>query len=209
MGWEEGDLQAFIKLGSDDRNFYMYRAPARSTTWEPEFVIDLEVWRRLRARLEAERLNGPAGGGPRRAACPIPTRTWPARGPTWCTRRIPASIRRTSRRSRRSPPASSGRRGLADAHRSGAVGGRHPARHTRSPSWERRCRWTPAWSPATWATCRSPTYGRTASSGRSTRIRATGAPARCSSTPAGSSTGSCPPRSASRCRSTSPTTGPT
>jgi hypothetical protein len=58
-GWEDGDLQAFIKVGSDDRNFYMYRAPARSTTWEPEFVIDLEVWRRLRARLEAERLTGP------------------------------------------------------------------------------------------------------------------------------------------------------
>ena len=58
-GWEQGDLQAFIKVGSDDRNFYMYRAPARSTTWEPEFVIDLEVWRRLRGRLEVERLNGP------------------------------------------------------------------------------------------------------------------------------------------------------
>ena len=25
-GWEEGDLQAFIKVGSDDRNFYLYRA---------------------------------------------------------------------------------------------------------------------------------------------------------------------------------------
>ena len=36
-GWEEGDLQAFIKLGSDDRNFYLYRAPAPTTTWEPEF----------------------------------------------------------------------------------------------------------------------------------------------------------------------------
>ncbi len=58
-GWEEGDLQAFIKVGSDDRNFYMYRAPARSTTWEPEFVIDLEVWRQLRADLEVQRLNGP------------------------------------------------------------------------------------------------------------------------------------------------------
>ena len=58
-GWEQGDLQAFIKVGSDDRNFYMYRAPARSTTWEPEFVVDLEVWRRLRARLEVERLTGP------------------------------------------------------------------------------------------------------------------------------------------------------
>jgi hypothetical protein len=58
-GWEEGDLQAFIKVGSDDRNFYMYRAPAHSTTWEPEFIIDLEVWRQLRADLEVQRLNGP------------------------------------------------------------------------------------------------------------------------------------------------------
>ena len=37
-GWEEGDLQAFIKLGSDNDNFYLYRAPAHSTTWEPELV---------------------------------------------------------------------------------------------------------------------------------------------------------------------------
>ncbi|MEO8089988.1 MAG: cell surface protein SprA, partial [Gemmatimonadales bacterium] len=62
-GWEQGDLQAFIKLGSDDRNFYLYRAPARSTTWEPEFNIDLEVWRRLRADLESRWLSGaPASG---------------------------------------------------------------------------------------------------------------------------------------------------
>ena len=26
-GWEEGDLQAFLKLGSDNDNFYLYRAP--------------------------------------------------------------------------------------------------------------------------------------------------------------------------------------
>lgn len=68
-GWEEGDLQAFLKVGSDDRNFYMYRAPARSTTWEPEFVIDLEVWRRLRARLEVERLTGPPVADP---GCGVP-----------------------------------------------------------------------------------------------------------------------------------------
>jgi len=56
--WEAGDYQAFIKLGSDDRNFYLYRAPARSTTWEPEFVIDLETWRSLRAELESRWLSG-------------------------------------------------------------------------------------------------------------------------------------------------------
>ncbi len=63
-GWEQGDFQAFIKLGSDDDNFYLYRAPARSTTWEPEFAIDLEVWRRLRAEIESRWLSGaPASGG--------------------------------------------------------------------------------------------------------------------------------------------------
>jgi hypothetical protein len=66
-GWEQGDLQAFIKLGSDDRNFYMYRAPARSTTWEPEFAIELEVWRRLRADLESRWLRGDSASGA--AAC--------------------------------------------------------------------------------------------------------------------------------------------
>lgn len=62
-GWEEGDLQAFIKLGSDDRNFYLYRAPARSTTWEPEFAVDLEVWRQLRAGLESRWLSGAPPSG--------------------------------------------------------------------------------------------------------------------------------------------------
>jgi hypothetical protein len=68
-GWEENDLQAFLKVGSDDRNFYLYRAPARSRTWEPEFVIDLEVWRALRARLEQQRLSGPPVVDP---ACGVP-----------------------------------------------------------------------------------------------------------------------------------------
>jgi len=65
VGWEEGELQAFIKLGSDDRNFYLYRAAARSTTWEPEFGIDLEVWRGLRADIETRWLSGaPPSGAP-------------------------------------------------------------------------------------------------------------------------------------------------
>ncbi len=62
-GWEENDLQAFIKVGSDDRNFYLYRAPARSVTWEPEFIIDLETWRRLRAQLENLWLSGAPPSG--------------------------------------------------------------------------------------------------------------------------------------------------
>ena len=62
-GWERGDLEAFIKLGSDDRNFYLYHAPASTTSWEPEMVIDLEVWRTLRAEIEARWLRGEAPSG--------------------------------------------------------------------------------------------------------------------------------------------------
>ena len=62
-GWEEGDLQAFIKLGSDDRNFYLYRQGAHTTTWEPEAVVDLEVWRQLRAQLEERWLQGEPPSG--------------------------------------------------------------------------------------------------------------------------------------------------
>ena len=62
-GWEEGDLQAFLKLGSDNDNFYLFRAGAHSTTWEPEFVIDLEVLRRLRAEVESRWLRGEQPSG--------------------------------------------------------------------------------------------------------------------------------------------------
>ncbi|MBA3658642.1 MAG: hypothetical protein H0W67_03525 [Gemmatimonadales bacterium] len=62
-GWEEGDLQAFIKLGADDRNFYLFRSNAKSMTWEPEFIVDLEVWRRLRAELEIRWLRGDPPSG--------------------------------------------------------------------------------------------------------------------------------------------------
>jgi hypothetical protein len=62
-GWERGDLEAFVKLGSDDRNFYLYHAPASTTSWEPEFVVDLEVWRRLRAEIEERWLRQEAPSG--------------------------------------------------------------------------------------------------------------------------------------------------
>ncbi|MEO8294157.1 MAG: cell surface protein SprA [Gemmatimonadota bacterium] len=63
QGWDEGELQAFLKLGSDDRNFYMYRATSRTTTWEPEVAIDLETWRRLRGDIQSRYLQGlPASG---------------------------------------------------------------------------------------------------------------------------------------------------
>ena len=62
-GWNEGDLQAYIKFGSDNNNFYLYRAPARSDTWEPEFVVDLETLRRLRADVENRYLSGQPPSG--------------------------------------------------------------------------------------------------------------------------------------------------
>jgi hypothetical protein len=62
-GWEEGDLQAFLKLGSDNANFYLYRAGAHSNAWTPEFVLDLEVFRRLRADVENRWLRGEEPSG--------------------------------------------------------------------------------------------------------------------------------------------------
>ena len=62
-GWAEHDLQAFVKLGSDDDNFYLFRASARTDSWEPEAIIDLETWRRLRADLENRWLAGEPPSG--------------------------------------------------------------------------------------------------------------------------------------------------
>jgi hypothetical protein len=66
-GWETGDLEAFIKVGSDVNNFYLYHARASSTSWDPEMVVDLTVWRRLRAQLESAWLRGDPPSGA--AAC--------------------------------------------------------------------------------------------------------------------------------------------
>ena len=57
-GWEEGDLEFFIKAGKDQDNFYMYHAPARTTSWEPEVVVQFERWLILRARIEQAWLRG-------------------------------------------------------------------------------------------------------------------------------------------------------
>ncbi len=68
-GWDGGPLQAFVKIGSDANNFYMYRAPASTMTWDPELVIDLSQWTALREQIENERLQSntpvsdPACGG--------------------------------------------------------------------------------------------------------------------------------------------------
>ena len=67
-GWDDDRLQVFVKLGSDDRNFYLYRSPARTVTWEPEMVVDLERWRALRGEVETRWLRGDEPNG---AACGV------------------------------------------------------------------------------------------------------------------------------------------
>ncbi|MFQ6046623.1 MAG: cell surface protein SprA, partial [Gemmatimonadales bacterium] len=62
-GWEEGDLVFYIKAGRDEFNFYLYRAPASTDSWEPEIVIDLARWLQLRAEIEAAWLRGDPPSG--------------------------------------------------------------------------------------------------------------------------------------------------
>ncbi|HEY7684505.1 MAG TPA: cell surface protein SprA [Gemmatimonadales bacterium] len=57
-GWEDGDLEFFFKVGKNADNFYLYHAPARTSSWEPEVVIVLDRWVALRARIERAWLSG-------------------------------------------------------------------------------------------------------------------------------------------------------
>lgn len=57
-GWEDGDLEFFIKAGKDQNNFYLYHTPARTASWEPEVVVDFERWLVLRAQIEQAWLRG-------------------------------------------------------------------------------------------------------------------------------------------------------
>ena len=57
-GWEDGDLEFFIKAGKDQDNFYMYHAPARTVSWEPEVIVQFERWLVLRAQIEQRWLSG-------------------------------------------------------------------------------------------------------------------------------------------------------
>jgi hypothetical protein len=70
-GWEDGDLEFFIKVGKDADNFYLYHVPARTTSWLPEVVIGLGPWVSLRGQIEQAWLHGvPPGVGP---GCPDST----------------------------------------------------------------------------------------------------------------------------------------
>ncbi len=62
-GWNEGDLDFYIKVGRDEHNFYLFRAPARTDTWEPEVIVDLERWLALRGQVESAWLRGEPPSG--------------------------------------------------------------------------------------------------------------------------------------------------
>ena len=69
-GWGElGDLQFYIKVGSDADNFYFYRTPVNQglsrDAWLPEVRVDLRRFFDLRARLE----NAFLGGGDSLLSC--------------------------------------------------------------------------------------------------------------------------------------------
>ncbi|MEJ2236733.1 MAG: cell surface protein SprA [Gemmatimonadales bacterium] len=63
VGWDEGDLEFMIKVGRDENNFYMYRTPIKSVSWEPEIVVDIERWTELRAVVEDRWLSGELPSG--------------------------------------------------------------------------------------------------------------------------------------------------
>jgi len=62
-GWQENDLEFYIKVGRDENNFYLYRTPVRTDTWEPEVVVDLDRWLALRAQVESAWLSGAPPSG--------------------------------------------------------------------------------------------------------------------------------------------------
>ena len=57
-GWDDGDLEFYLKLGKDENNFYMYHTPVRTSSWEPEVVAEFQPWLILRTAIEARWLRG-------------------------------------------------------------------------------------------------------------------------------------------------------
>jgi cell surface protein SprA len=57
-GWDDGDLEFYIKAGKNEHNFYLYRTPARTVAWEPEVVVQLDRWLVLRTQIEQAWLAG-------------------------------------------------------------------------------------------------------------------------------------------------------
>lgn len=57
-GWEDGDLEFYVKAGKDQNNFYLYHRPVRTSSWEPEVVVDFDRWLVLRGAIEQVWLRG-------------------------------------------------------------------------------------------------------------------------------------------------------
>ncbi|HKV76374.1 MAG TPA: cell surface protein SprA [Gemmatimonadales bacterium] len=68
-GWNEGDYQAYIRVGTDDGNFYQYSQPANTAIWNPEAIVDLTEWVSLRTGLEVRFLDGLPPDSAARVAC--------------------------------------------------------------------------------------------------------------------------------------------
>jgi hypothetical protein len=62
-GWDEGDLEFLVKVGTDEHNFYLFKTRLTAGTWLPELVIDLQRWIALRGMLEDRWLSGEAPSG--------------------------------------------------------------------------------------------------------------------------------------------------
>jgi len=111
-GWEDGDLHFYIKAGKDQNNFYLYHAPARTSSWEPEVVVDFDRWLALRARIEQAWLKGDAArctpDAPIPRSCRSTRRTSCATGLTSFTCATRPPRRPTSPPCRRWPPACGG-----------------------------------------------------------------------------------------------------
>jgi len=68
-GWDRGQLAFYIKVAQDENNFYLFRAPAHTTTWDPEVVVDFGHWLDLRAQIEATFLRGDPPNAARARGC--------------------------------------------------------------------------------------------------------------------------------------------
>jgi hypothetical protein len=68
-GWDNGDFEAYIRVGSDANNFYQYSVPASTVTWLPEMAVQLDKWRELRAAIEQQRLTVGKPDSAARVAC--------------------------------------------------------------------------------------------------------------------------------------------
>jgi hypothetical protein len=62
-GWDDQRLRAFVKVGTDDDNFYYFEGAASTVHWQPELVVSLDRWRELRAEIETRFLRGEAPSG--------------------------------------------------------------------------------------------------------------------------------------------------